>query len=141
MDGANLVGSIHFGDAAQTRYSTALPLLDWRLGFHKRLVFSHIASTSNFFTGLSIVNDENEEVPVRIEVFDAHGQILASAEFPVWYRTRLSRLLTEYFPELKARPLEGGYIVLSSPKPFGAFALFGSWDLSVLSAVPGQVPE
>lgn len=141
LAGAQLIADVHCSDAARSRFSTSLSSLDRILDFRKRLVFSHIASIDDFFTGLSIMSDENEAVPIRIEVFDAHGELLAADEFPVWYRARQNRLLTEYFPALKGHALQGGYIILTSSRPFAAFALFGSWDLSVLSAIPGQVPQ
>lgn len=51
----------------------------------------------------------------------------------------MSRLLTEYFPELAARKISGGYIVVDAITNLSAFAVFGTRNLKALSAVPPQI--
>jgi hypothetical protein len=47
--------------------------------------------------------------------------------------------LTELFPSLAGANRSSGYIRITVDKPVAGFALFGTHDLSVLSAVPPQV--
>ncbi|MBM3789146.1 MAG: hypothetical protein FJW35_02225 [Acidobacteria bacterium] len=51
---------------------------------------------------------------------------------------RKSQLLTQYFPHPAGQDRASGYIRVSSDRPVAAFALFGSHDGSVLSAIPPQ---
>ena len=53
-------------------------------------------------------------------------------------RSRRARLLTEYFPELVEAQITSGYVKITVDRPAAGFALFGTNDLSVLSAIPGQ---
>ncbi len=130
-------GNVAFGDFA--RFASALPLVNRS---PRELIFSHVASDETFFTGLAIVNYVGNWVPeadVTIEVVGADGVVIASKTETLELGARKSQLITEYFPELSTRALRSGYIRVSCPDGVAAFALFGTWNLSALSAIPGQI--
>ncbi len=132
-----VTGSVSFGDFE--RFASALPLVDRS---PRELIFSHVASDETFFTGLAVVNYSANWTPealVTIEVVGPDGLVLASKTETFELGTRKSQLITEYFPELSARALRYGYIRVSCPEGVAAFALFGTWNLSALSAIPGQI--
>ena len=55
---------------------------------------------------------------------------------------RSSKLLTEIFPALVGQNQTSGYIRLTVDQPVASFALFGTNNLSALSAVPAQeIPQ
>lgn len=76
------------------------------------------------------------DATATIEVFDSAGARLASKQETIRAKQRRSALLTEYFPALLGREIDAGYIKVASDRP--GFALFGTRDLSVLSAIPPQ---
>ncbi|NWG13124.1 MAG: fibronectin type III domain-containing protein [Acidobacteria bacterium] len=133
--GARLSGSVAFGDSQGESFSSALPLVG---ELRTSVVFSHVASNDTYFTGLALLNPGLSAAMARIELYDAEGNRQESADQIVPAQTRISRLLTEYFPNLIYQSWTSGYIRVSSTVPTGCFALFGTNNLSVLSAIPAQ---
>lgn len=131
-----IVGDVAFGD--RDRFASALPLVTRT---PREVTFSHLASDESFFTGLAIVNWLNWAVQseITIEVVGPDGLVLASKTETLQLGTRKSQLITDYFPELSGRALRSGYIRVHCPEGVAAFALFGTWNLSALSAIPGQI--
>jgi glucose/arabinose dehydrogenase len=134
-NGARLTGSISFSDPAQVTFSSALPLVS---SFKRNIVFSQVASNSTYFTGIAIFNPGNTDAGARIEVFDKTGDLLASHETTIRARGRSSKLLTEYFPNLAGEDLHSGYIRISSDVGIAAYAVYGTTNLTALSAIPAQ---
>ena len=133
--GVRLAGSVVYGDAGRSRFSTALPLVSTLL---TAPVFGQVASNETFFTGVAILNPNSVGINVTIEIYDAAGVQVASRTEPIAAGRRISRLLTQYFPALVGRNLGSGYIKLRADAPVAAFALFGATDSSSLSAIPSQ---
>jgi hypothetical protein len=50
----------------------------------------------------------------------------------------ISGLLTEYFPSLAGRVMDSGFVRISSDSGLVAGVVFGTHNLSVLSAIPPQ---
>ena len=76
-----------------------------------------------------------------IEVYDSDGNPVIAKIEDIPARGRRSQLLTEYFPSLAGVNLGSGYIKITVNRNAAGFALFGTNDLSVLSAVePQPVP-
>lgn len=134
-DGVRLAGNTVFADAAGHTFLSALPLVS-RL--RDATLFSHIASNDLYFTGLAIANPGAEDADVTIQVYNAGGALLDSRTERIPSGQRRSRLLTEYFPSLAGKDQSSGYIKLLSNIPIASFALIGTADLGVLSAIPAQ---
>jgi hypothetical protein len=136
-DGVRVAGSTVFGDSAGETFASALPLIS---DLQRSVLFSHIASNDLYFTGIAILNPNEVGASATIEIFAADGQLLDSRQELIPAQQRSSRLLTEYFPSLVGQDQTSGYIRIISDIPVASFALFGTNDLSVLSAIPPQVP-
>jgi hypothetical protein len=135
-DGPRLAGSVVFGDPARQRFASALPLVS---SLQDKLVFSQLASNDTYFTGLAVLNPNKTTAKVSIEVYDENGNIIASKVEEISPGRRLSQLLTQYFPGLNGQNRSSGYFRLSSDQKVASFALFGTGDLNVLSAIPPQI--
>ena len=135
--GPRLAGSVVFGDPGRNRFSSALPLVST---LRNEVVFGQVASDQTYFTGVAILNPNDGAANVKIEVFDASGSPVASRSIEIPAGQRISGLLTEYFPNnLFLEDQRGGYIRITADRGVTGFSLFGTKDLSVLSAVPPQV--
>jgi hypothetical protein len=130
-----LAGSIQFADPLRNLFSTSLPLVS---SPRNRLVFSQVAINSTYFTGLALLNPGDSATNAQVEVFDPSGTRLASGSVRLPARGSASRLLTEFFPALAGRTVNSGYITVDADQPLAGFALFGTSDLAVLSAIPAQ---
>ncbi len=137
-DGPTLSGSVVFGDPSQSSFSTALPLISI---LRDAFVFGQVASNETFFMGVALLNPNDMDANATIEIFDRDGNGIRSKVVIILAKGRISKLLTqeEYFPDLVGEDLSSGYIVITVDKNVAGFALFGTHDLSVLSAVPPQV--
>jgi hypothetical protein len=136
--GVRLAGSVVFGDPGRNIFSSALPLAS---SFQNRMALSQIASNNIYFTGISILNPNDAAARAVIEVYDSDGNPVIAKIEDIPARGRRSQLLTEYFPSLAGVNLGSGYIKITVNRNVAGFALFGTNDLSVLSAVePQPVP-
>jgi hypothetical protein len=134
--GIRLAGSVAFGSRIPGGFFTALPLAPAR---NLRLTFSQIASDMNFYTGLAIMNPDSAPLRASIKVYDKSGNEIAGKVEDLPAFGRVSKLLTDYFPELAGRQISGGYVIVEAIKNLAAFAVFGAKNLSALSAVPPQI--
>jgi hypothetical protein len=136
--GVRLAGSVVFGDPGRNNFSSALPLAS---SFQSRMALGQIASNNTYFTGISILNPNDAAARAVIEVYDSDGNPVIAKIEDIPARGRRSQLLTEYFPSLVGVNLGSGYIKITVNRNAAGFALFGTNDLSVLSAVePQPVP-
>jgi hypothetical protein len=130
-----LAGSVSFADPENSRFAAALPLVSTPQG---SMVFSHVASNDTYFTGLALLNTGAREAAASIELYREDGTLAAVTTELIPARHRISRLLTQYFPALLGESWSSGYIRVTSDPGLIGFALFGTHDLSALSAVPAQ---
>ncbi len=135
-DGPSLAGSVVFGDQGLGQFSAALPLVSQLLD---SMIFGQVASDVVYFTGAAILNPNEVAVTATIDVFDKEGDLVVTLTRVIAAGRRMSLLLTEYFPELEDRTISSGYIRITVDQGVASFALFGTNNLSVLSAVPPQV--
>ncbi len=133
--GLRLAGSVVFGDARQGIFSSALPLVS---DLKKSVIFSHVASDERYFTGLAILNPNETSTVATISLYGSNGELEATSTQIIPARQRRSRLLTEYFPALVGQNRTSGYFRITADQGVACFALFGTRDLSVLSAIPAQ---
>lgn len=102
----------------------------------KASVFSHIASTSGFFTGLALLNPSSLAANVQILAFTPSGDLLGRDDTVIRPKQRLSRLLTEFIPATQNR--SSGFVSVTSDVPLYTSSLFGSEK--VLANIPPQQP-
>ena len=101
-------------------------------------LFAQVASDDSYFTGLALVNPSGSAATVAVDVFDAAGILVASDWGSLAPGKRRSELLTQRFPALVGQSRRSGYIRVLSDQPLATFGLFGTNDLSALSAIPPQ---
>ncbi len=135
-DGDGVIGDVIFGDDGSLQYAAALALQDRPI---RRAVFSQVANTPVFFTGLALFSLGEAAANVSIQVFDGMGQLAGEAQLALQPGERTSQLLTELVPASAGQ--QGGYIVIESDQPLVAQQLFGTFRLSLLSAVPPTLIE
>ena len=75
--------------------------------------FTPVRSDGDEYTGLSILNEGQEEIEVLIEAYATDGELLDAAELLVAGRATRIGLLRELLPELGAT--DGGYVRVTSP--------------------------
>ncbi|MDA2934234.1 hypothetical protein MYX82_07810 [Acidobacteria bacterium AH-259-D05] len=104
----------------------------------KRALFSHIATTSGFFTGVALLNSGRLATNVRILAITPSGEVLGSYNTALQPGQRLSQLIDQLIPE--AAGLDGGLIWVKSDSPVHLTSIFG--NPTVLANIPPQeAPE
>jgi hypothetical protein len=134
-DGARLAGSVTFGNSGEENFSSALPLVD---DLRDNVVFSHVASNNTYFTGVALLNPGIATAVAAIDLYRSDGVREATVTATVPAGSRECKLLTELFPSLVGKDRTSGYVRITSDRPLACFALFGTTNLSVLSAIPAQ---
>lgn len=128
-----LAGAVRFS-AADGSSSSALPLF---LAPSSDLIYSHVAQSLGYYTGVAILNTSASQVNVEVTVYKADGtavglpysQVLAPG-------CKVAKLLHELVPESFGQV--GGYVRVKSSLPVTSFALFGTDNGLSLSAIPPQ---
>ena len=134
--GIRVSGSVVFGSPVPGKLLASLPL---GAANQTRLLFSQIASDQDFYTGLAVLNPGGEPVSVSIQVYDNTGAVIARKVEDLPARGRVSKVLTEYFPELSGKKISEGYVIVEAIQNLSAFALFGTKNLAALAAVPPHI--
>ena len=135
-NGIELAGSVVFGDANRQTHSTALPLVN---SLDRNIVFSHVSSNDTYYTGVAIVNPNWVDAHVTLQLFNGDGSPGVSSALTIPAGGRSSTVLTERFPELIGVQRYSGYFQLTSDVGIASFAVFGSHDFRLLSAIPPQL--
>ncbi len=99
-------------------------------------VFSHIATTRGFFTGIAALNPGQVAADLRIVALSRAGQRLGTFDTVLPPGARVSRLLTDLIPAASGQ--DGGLIWVSSNQPIFASSLFGTNRGSILANIPPQ---
>jgi len=134
--GPKLAGSVVFGDLERTTFSAALPLVST---LRTSMIFSQVASNTAYFTGIAALNPNPNDANATLEVFDRNGLLLQTRSLVIKSRQRISQVLTQYFPNLIGQDISSGYIKFMVDGGVASFAVLGTNNLSVLSAIPPQV--
>ncbi len=74
-----------------------------------------------------------------MDVYDRNGNPVRTRAESIAGKGRVSKLATQYFEDLVGQDIASGYIKVTVEKGVASFALFGTYDLSVLSAISPQV--
>lgn len=97
-------------------------------------VFSHVATSGGFFTGLAMLNPGSLSVNTRVLALDNDGNRIGISDSPIRPGQRISSLITELIPGSEDQ--SGGMLWVSADLPIYASSLFGSQR--VLANVPPQ---
>ncbi len=98
------------------------------------VLFSHIATTGGFFTGIALLNGASLAANVRVVALRPDGTLLGIYSTTLLPGQRLSELLSNLIPEAAGQA--GGLIWVDSDVPIYAISLFGSG--TVLANIPAQ---
>jgi hypothetical protein len=128
-------GAVRFTDPQQRVFGSALKL---SAVVQTDSYFSQVAQDPQYYTGLAAINPGTRMAAVTISVYDTEGRLVASGTTQIPAGCRFSKLLTELVGAFPA--MSKGYFKVHSTEPLISFALFGTWDGSVLSAIPAQYP-
>lgn len=88
---------------------------------------------------LQDLNPNEADTVATIDVYDRKGKLIRTKTEPIGAKQRVSKLVTQYFPDLEGEEIGSGYVRVTVGKGVASFALFGTRDLSVLAAIPPQV--
>jgi hypothetical protein len=128
-------GWVRFTDPAEQSFGSALQFVSAGLS---TIYFSQVAQDNTFFTGLAALNPNPQTATATITVYDTNGAAIATGTQQIPPGGRFSKTLPELVGALP--PLSNGYFAMTSNVPVAGFALFGTHELSVLSAIPPQSP-
>ncbi len=129
-----VIGSVTFGDPSTANmFRASLPLDSAPATFG---AFAQVANGAGYFTGAAAFNPNTVGANVTVKVFRADGTLTGSTQFPLPPSGRFSKLLPQLVPVSNGQV--GGYFTIESDQPLTSFALFGTTNLSALSAVPAQ---
>ena len=104
----------------------------------KRALFSHIATSGGFFTGVALLNSGQLATNVRLLAITPTGDVLGSYNTVLQPGQRLSQLIDQLIP--LATGLNGGFIWVKSDSPIHLTSVFG--NPTVLANIPPQeAPE
>ena len=135
-NGIRITGGVVFSDDQRSSFSSALPLYS---ALESSMVFSHIASNPTYYTGLTLVNPGSAPSTITIEVYSEDGNPRYGLTRLIDSRRRVTELLTELFPSMQGEDWTSGYVRVTADRGISAFALFGTHNLTALSAIPPQI--
>ena len=127
-----IIGNVTFG-TPDGRLLASLPLEDRK---STDVVFSHVAQGAGFYTGIGILNPNQEPTDVTIEVFGPQGTSAGQTTVTLTPGERAAKLLNELIPGSSEQV--GGFVTLESSQEIIAFQFFGNDESTFLSAVPAQ---
>lgn len=131
--GIRLAGSVVFGDRSNGTYAAAMPLVS---RFHHSVVYNHLSISAHYFTGISLLNPNQDEAHATIELFNQDGTLARSKDVTLPAGHRLAQLLTQIFPELAGEQRLSGYFRVTSDLGLASYAVFGTNTLTLLSGIP-----
>ncbi len=103
----------------------------------KRALFSHIATSLGYFTGLALLNPGSLTANFRVLAFTSDGEQLGSFEGILQPSQRISKLITELIPATDG--LTAGYFVVLSEQALYMTSLFGT-DSVLANIAPQSSP-
>ena len=102
----------------------------------KRAVFSHIATSGGFFTGVAVLNSGQLATNVTILAIQPTGGVLGSFNTVLKPGERISKLIDQIIPAAAGQ--NGGIIWVKSDLPVHLTSLFGDTLSTVLANIPPQ---
>ena len=131
-DIAPVTGAVRFSTTTGSA-SSALPLF---LPASQSFVYSHTAQNLGYYTGIAFLNTGTTTANVTMQVFTKDGTSVGSTSLVIPPNQKIAKLLREWVAASAGQV--GGYVQVQSDQPVISFALFGTDDGKVLSAIPAQ---
>jgi hypothetical protein len=135
---AGILGTVTFGETGAGRFQSCLPL---QTPARNKFLLGHLANGAlgeiSFYTGIAVVNPENDTKVISLKAYDQYGMPLDSQNLTLQARSRQVFLLSQVMPGLSS--IFGGYMIIENKTPSAGtlvFELFGDNDFNFLSAVP-----
>jgi hypothetical protein len=101
------------------------------------MVFAHVVSNGTWWTGIALINPWEEDAEITLTLYERTGKPIGEKRDTVKAGRQQIGLLWQYFDWLKDKEQQG-YVRVTSDKGLAGFALFGTNQLSVISAIPAQ---
>lgn len=136
--GPRLAGCVTFGDRERQSIAATLPL---QSRLQRWFTLSHIVSNSLYYTGLALLNPGSQDAAVELYAYGPDGRLLGGGKQLLPPGQKRARLLTELLPELAGATIDAGYLRIEANQDIAAYAVFGTYDGSSLSAIPAQSPQ
>ena len=133
-DGPRLAGNLVFVDPEQEVMASSLPLVT---ELAEEMVFGHVVSNALWWTGIALLNPWPEDAQVMVILYDRTGKPVGEKRDTLKAGHQQVGVLWQYFDWLKDKDQQG-YIRVKSDKGLAGLALFGTNQLSVISAIPAQ---
>jgi hypothetical protein len=127
-----LAGSLRFS-ASNGSGSAALPLVTPALS---EFVYSHVAESAVYYTGIAMLNTNTTAASVSVQVFTAAGTSVGTTLLTLQPGQRVAELLHQLMPATAGQ--SGGWIHILSNQPISSFSLYASYDGLSLAAIPPQ---
>ena len=127
-----LTGSVRFSSMGGYG-SAALPLF---IPPAREFIFSHVAQSEGYFTGVAMMNPNPDTANFTLEVYAQDGTLVGSNSGSLKAGENFSKLLWQLVPDSGGQV--GGYIRVHSDLPVVSFSLFGTDDGLSLAAIPPQ---
>lgn len=133
-----IIGTVTFGESGAGRFESCLPL---QTASHNQFILGHLANGTlgdiSFYTGIAVVNPQNDAKIVNLKAYDQYGVLLDDKNLTLQARSRRVFLLDQVMPGLTS--LFGGYLIVDDNATSAGtlvFELFGDTGFQFLSAVP-----
>lgn len=95
-----------------------------------------MSSDATYYTGIAVVNPQGSSINIEIDIFQSNGSSAAPPYTVTIPPRQRSVILSDLFPDLANQST--GYIQITGSQAFASFVLFGTRNLTALSAVPAQ---
>ncbi|MDA2923343.1 DUF2341 domain-containing protein [Acidobacteria bacterium AH-259-L09] len=133
---ASVIGSVSF-TGNEGKFRSSLPMV--AQGWTKAL-FPHVVQSVDLemFTGLAILNAEEEMARVTVRAFDENGKLTGNVQFDLAAGQRVADLLDGGTFFGAGFQQINGHLQVSSSVPVVTFALFGDFASEFLASVEAQ---
>ncbi|GAB4220392.1 MAG: hypothetical protein Kow001_02110 [Acidobacteriota bacterium] len=127
---ARMAGFVNYGLPASGSWASVAAQVQPLTGG----IFSHIATTLGYFTGVAVLNPSTLATRVRISAYSGDGELLGRHTQVLQPGQRDSRLITEYVGDTAGKG--SGFIQVDSERPVFMTSLFGTER--ILANIPPQ---
>ena len=132
LDIPSLNGSVQFL-TTDGRVSASIPLF---LLADADALYPHIAQDQGFFTGVAVLNTQDESVEVTVEAFGEDGSKIGESTFSLASGAKTAQLLPELIPDTQGVP--GGHFRVTADDSILSIGLFGDLAGESLATIPSQ---
>ena len=100
-------------------------------------IFSHLATTGGFFTGVAGVNPSSYPINLRIVALSISGEVLGTYDRVLAPGERIAELISNIIPAAAGQG--GGFILIRTNYPAFFVSLFGTFNGKTFANIPPQI--